>query len=79
MSFAFYKNEEQEGKTGPVWGAGTRGKGKDLRKECRRLSMMETLYTHVYKWKNEICGRYSRNGRKEDKRRMMERVNSTMM
>jgi hypothetical protein len=26
------KNREQEGKTGPVWGFGTNGRGEDIRK-----------------------------------------------
>jgi hypothetical protein len=32
--FVFYKNGEQEGKTGPLWGVGTSGRE---RKECRRV------------------------------------------
>jgi hypothetical protein len=26
--------------------------------------MVKILYTHVYKWKNETCSNYSRNGRR---------------
>jgi hypothetical protein len=28
----FFKNEEQEGKTNPVWGIGTSGSGEDIGK-----------------------------------------------
>jgi hypothetical protein len=28
----FFKNREQEGKTGPVWGVDTSGRGEDTRK-----------------------------------------------
>jgi hypothetical protein len=34
--FLFYKNGEQEGKTGPVWRAGNIVRGEDIRKGCRR-------------------------------------------
>jgi hypothetical protein len=30
--FVFYKNGEQEGGTGPVWGIGTCGRGEDVGK-----------------------------------------------
>jgi hypothetical protein len=30
--FFFYKNGEQEGKTGPVWEIGNSVRGKDIRK-----------------------------------------------
>jgi hypothetical protein len=58
----FYKNDEQEGKTGPVWRAGTSGSREDIRKECWRMNIVGILCTHVYKWK-----RYTRNGEREDK------------
>jgi hypothetical protein len=29
---SFFKNREWEGKTGPVWGVGTSGRRKDMRK-----------------------------------------------
>jgi hypothetical protein len=44
---SFFKNREQEGKTGPFWGFATLGLGKDIRKECRRVNMMEILCIHV--------------------------------
>jgi hypothetical protein len=52
----FFKNREQEGKTGPVWGQ-HQWKGEDIRKVCRRVkvNMVEMLCTHVCKWKNETC------------------------
>jgi hypothetical protein len=31
MHIFFYKNGVQEGKTGPVWGVGTRGRGEDIK------------------------------------------------
>jgi hypothetical protein len=42
----FFKNVKQEGKKGPVWGLAAVGGGRNIRKECRRVSM-EILYTHV--------------------------------
>jgi hypothetical protein len=36
-------------------GAGTSGRGENIRKECGRVSMMEILCSHVQKWKNETC------------------------
>jgi hypothetical protein len=53
--FFSHKIREEEDRTGPVWGVGTSGKGKDLGKEWKRLNMVQTLYTHVRKWKNETC------------------------
>jgi hypothetical protein len=49
LFFFFYKNGEQEGKTGPVWGAGISGREEDTRKGCRRVNMVEKLSTHVCK------------------------------
>jgi hypothetical protein len=66
MSF-FFKNREQEGKTGPIWRVGTNGREEDLEKGCRRVNMVEILCTHVYKWENETCFNYSRNRGREDK------------
>jgi hypothetical protein len=34
MKMSYFKNEEQEGKTGPVWGLVPMG-GGDIRKGCR--------------------------------------------
>jgi hypothetical protein len=56
MSFFFHQNGEQEGKTGPVLaGLVSMGRGKDIRKGCRRVNMTEISCTHVCKWKNETC------------------------
>jgi hypothetical protein len=53
MSLKKNKNGEQEGKTGPVWGIGTSGRGKDIRKGCRRVNMVEILmYVNA---KNKTC------------------------
>jgi hypothetical protein len=49
----FFKNE-QKGKIGPVWGLVPMG-GEDIKKACRKENMVEILYTHVLKWKNETC------------------------
>jgi hypothetical protein len=46
MSFFFSKNGEQGGKTGPVWGLAPE-RGEDIRKECRRVNMVDMLCTHV--------------------------------
>jgi hypothetical protein len=29
---------------------------------CRRVNMLQILHTHGWKWKNETCWKYSRNG-----------------
>jgi hypothetical protein len=34
-------------------GVGTTGRGEDIRKECRRVNVVEIVYTHVCKWKND--------------------------
>jgi hypothetical protein len=47
IKITFFKNGKQEGKTGPVWGLGTSGKEEDKRKGCRRMSVLETLCTHI--------------------------------
>jgi hypothetical protein len=41
------KNREQEGKTGTVWGVSTRGRGKYVGKECKRVNMVGILCNHV--------------------------------
>jgi hypothetical protein len=48
----FYKNRDQESKTGLLWGVSTSGRRKDIRKGYRRV---EILYAYVCKWKNETC------------------------
>jgi hypothetical protein len=53
--FFFYKNGEQEGKTGSGWGIGTSGSGEGIKKGCKRVNMMEMLCTHVCKWINGTC------------------------
>jgi hypothetical protein len=49
--FFFYKIREQESGTGPVYRVGTSGKGKDVEKGCRRVNIVQILFTHVCKWK----------------------------
>jgi hypothetical protein len=59
---SFFRNSEQEGKSGPALVVGPSGKGEDIRKVCGWVNMMEILRTHVWKWKNEVCWNCSRNG-----------------
>jgi hypothetical protein len=49
QSLFFFKNGEQEGKTGPVWDW-YQWEGVDLRKVWKRLNVVEILCTHVWKW-----------------------------
>jgi hypothetical protein len=37
----FFTKTEQEGKTGPVCGEDTSGRGKEMRKGCRRMNTIE--------------------------------------
>jgi hypothetical protein len=57
---------------------GTSGRGENIRKECRRVNMVNILHTHVWKQKSETCWNYSRNERSGVKK-MMEGVHSTMI
>jgi hypothetical protein len=43
---SFFKNREQEGKTGPVWGW-YQWEGEDIRKGYRRVNVVEILHTQV--------------------------------
>jgi hypothetical protein len=53
----FFRNREQEGKTGPIWRLGSSGMEEGIRKGCRRVNVdvVEILCSHVCKWKNETC------------------------
>jgi hypothetical protein len=53
--FVFYKNEKQEGKTGPAWEVRANEREEDVGKVCRRVNMVLTLCTHICKWKNKTC------------------------
>jgi hypothetical protein len=58
--FSFYKIEEQEGRTSSAWGGGAGklapvGEGRLRGKEDRRLNMVQTMYTHICKCKNDTC------------------------
>jgi hypothetical protein len=46
----------------PGWGVVLEGKGGG---KCWRVNMEQILYTHVYKWKSDIC-ELSRNGGRGD-------------
>jgi hypothetical protein len=41
--------------------------GMDEREKCRRVNMVQIMYTHVCKWKNESYCNYSRNGWRGEK------------
>jgi hypothetical protein len=54
--FFFYRNREQESRTGPFWRVATRGKGEDVgcgEGMCGSVNMVQILYTHACKWKIE--------------------------
>jgi hypothetical protein len=36
-------------------GADTIENGKEVGKGCRRMKIVQILYIHVYKWKNDTC------------------------
>jgi hypothetical protein len=44
---SFFRNREQERKTGPIKGVGSSGRGKDVKKGYRRENVVEILYTYV--------------------------------
>jgi hypothetical protein len=52
--FFFYKIREQEERIDPArWGeADTSDKEEDVGEGCRRMNMIQIVYTHVCKWKN---------------------------
>jgi hypothetical protein len=47
MSFFFFKNKDQESKTGPVWGVDTSRKRESIRKGCGRVNVVEIVCTSV--------------------------------
>jgi hypothetical protein len=47
--FFFYKIGEQEGRAHPVWGIGTSGRGKERKKGCKRVNMVQILCKYVCK------------------------------
>jgi hypothetical protein len=45
---SFFKNREQEGKISPAWGLTPVRQGRvNIRKQYRRVNMLEILCTHV--------------------------------
>jgi hypothetical protein len=48
-----YKIREKEGKTAPLGGWVLVWGGEDIRKTGQRVNMVEIVYAHVCKWKNE--------------------------
>jgi hypothetical protein len=64
----FFKIREQVGRTGSVlgrWGGGRCGwhqwKERGGRERGRRMNVVQTMYTHVCKCKNDTCSNCSRN------------------
>jgi hypothetical protein len=55
------------------------GREEEVGKWWGRVSMVQILYTCIYKWKNDICWNYSRNGGKGKWRRLVEGVYSSMI
>jgi hypothetical protein len=57
MSFFFpLQNWEQEDRIGPGWGWGKCWYQWEVTgKECKRVNMLQILYTHVSKCKNDTC------------------------
>jgi hypothetical protein len=57
--FFFYKIREQEGVTGSAQGVrkvvGTGGREEVVGKMGRRMNMVQIMYTHVCKRKNDTC------------------------
>jgi hypothetical protein len=51
---SFFKNREQEGKTGPVWGLAAVGRG-GYKERVWEGEYGGILYTHEQKWKTETC------------------------
>jgi hypothetical protein len=39
----------------PFWSVVTSGSGEDVEKGLERLNIVQILYIHVCKWKNETC------------------------
>jgi hypothetical protein len=44
---SFFKNREQEGKTGPAWWLAPVGEGEDIRKEYRKVNMVDVFCIHI--------------------------------
>jgi hypothetical protein len=63
--YFFYKIKEQKGRTGLIRGVGTSGKGEEEGKGCWRVNIMQILYTHVCKLKNDTYWNQFRHGANE--------------
>jgi hypothetical protein len=57
----------EEGKTGPVWGIDTSGRGENISKGFQRVNIVQILCTYACKWKNETCGNYCWTGEVQKK------------
>jgi hypothetical protein len=66
MSFYFSFTKPQNRRVEQVlsrnMGVGISGRGEDVEKGCRRVSIVQILCTHVCEWKNNTCCNYSMNG-----------------
>jgi hypothetical protein len=65
--FSFTKSEHRRLEQVLLEGVDTSRKGKVVGKRCRSVNMVQILCTHVYKWINNICLNYSRNGGRGNK------------
>jgi hypothetical protein len=65
--YLFFQNEEQQGKTVPIWGF-IPVAVEDMRKGWKKVNIIEILHTHVWKWNNKACWNYSKKegGRKKE-------------
>jgi hypothetical protein len=72
--FFFYKIRKQEGRTGPGWVGGNSGRGEEMKKEGRRVNVVQILCIHVCKWKMRPLELFQELGSGE-KRRILVEVN----
>jgi hypothetical protein len=56
---------------GPIWGVGISRKEKEVKKRCKKVNMVQMLYTYVCKWKNDTLKTFQ-EWRKWGWRRTME-------
>jgi hypothetical protein len=61
---SFFRNGEQENKTGPVWGL-VQLEGKDTRKGCRRMISRSILYSFMKMEKRDLLKLFRNGGRRD--------------
>jgi hypothetical protein len=59
--FSFTKSENRRAEQVTSAWVGTSGREEKVGKGCGRLNVVQILYTHVCKWKNETCLSNSKN------------------